>query len=386
MKTIACVLLLACLFAAAPPATAKGSKAEVLQKIQALLDQGDLDQAKQMIDFFLGKNPGDADLLALADRWRVQRGDLSDLLAGEDLASPAKRELLRSAAFKIVAATMAGNPEEWDALLSVGDTDRVKALLARARDNGQPEDRQTATRLLGRLDAPEKAAEDVPPERLLVAVRSPDPKQQLWGLGRAEADKVGIVRDDAERLWKKSGDIEVKYAAAGVLLALGDPAVRKELTAALHADRPVDAVQAGKVLIRHPGPAPTALQTLVAKIEKDDAIGRARPTLLSLGLAGLAGKGEPGTREFLEARLSRPDLRVDAARALGALGDPDAVPALIRYLKSPPPAREEATAGGLGFLGSKTGGAAATAAAESIRPALVGALAILRLTRPEKPK
>lgn len=370
------VLALLLLPAAAPAAHAKGGKAEVLQKIEALMDGGDYDQARQMIDYFLGKNPGDPDLLVLLDRWRVRQGDLAGVLE-----MPEGREATRAACWRVVAATMKGNPDEWAPLLDAGDPARATDLLAGAKATGTPEDRRVAGELLERLAAP--AAEgptDVPPERVLAAIRSDDPDQVLWGLRLAEERKLASAKADARRIWEKSDAPDEKYAAAAVLLALGEEKVGDALRETLRADRPVDAVEAGKALFRHPGADPKAAQKLLDAIGSDERIGRAKPTLVSLGLAAVAGRNEPGAREYIEARLSEPDARVDAARALGALGDDAAVPALLEYLRSPPPAREGATSGGLGFLGGRSGGASDAAAAETLRPALVGALAILRLT------
>lgn len=370
------VLALLLLPAAAPAALAKGSKAEVLRKIEALMDGGDDDQAKQMIDYFLGKNPGDADLLVLLDRWRVRQGDLAGVLE-----KPEGREATRAACWRVVAATMKGNPDEWAPLLDAGDPARAKELLAAAKETGTPEDERVAGELLARLAAPAaKGPRDVPPDRILAAIRSEDPDQRLWGLGLAEERKLATARADAKRIFETADAPDEKYAAAAVLLALGEEKLRAGLRETLRADRPVDAVEAGKALFRHPGADAKAVQELLDAIGKDERIGRARPTLVSLGLAALAERKEPGARSYLEARLAEPDVRVDAARALGALGDDAAVPALMEYLRSPPPAREEATSGGLGFLGGHSGGASDAAAAETLRPALVGALAILRLT------
>jgi hypothetical protein len=380
----ASALTVLALVVAAPAARAKGSKAEVLAKIEGLLESGDLDQAKQMIDFFLGKNPGDPDLLVLRDRWRVQQGDMAGLLA-----APKDTAETRAACWRIVKATMKGNPEEWEALLHTGDDAQAKALLTAAKESGTPEDQRVAAEVLRGFDPPRPDSNgypDVPADRLLVALRSADRGQVLWGLHVAEAKRPPEVEPDVKRIFGSSDDPETKYAAAAVLLSLGEYGIRQDLRTALRSDRPVTAVEAGKVLLRYPGDDPKAVETLLAAIEKDDAIGRAKPTLLSLGVMILAKRREPGALEFLEARLAAPDLRIDVARALGVLGDAKAVPVLLDWLKTPPPAREEATSGGLGFLGGSMAGAKAAATAEALRPALVGALAVLRLTAPGKPE
>jgi PBS lyase HEAT-like repeat-containing protein len=138
------------------------------------------------------------------------------------------------------------------------------------------------------------------------------------------------------------------------------------------------------VLARHPK---GKLTSLFAEVEEDEEILRVKPILLAEVLAAMGdyrdreGKPEAGVREFLTGQLSSPEHCVDAARALGALHDEAAVPALLAFLRNPRPEDEDdATGGGLGFLGRSTGARAETAAAESLRHILVGAIALLRST------
>ena len=335
-----------------------------------------------MIDFFLDKNPADADLLVLKDRWRVRKGDLGGLIEQPD--DPAA---LREACWRIVAATRKGNPEEWEALLFAGDPERARTLLAASTETGTEEDRRLAAAMLARLDAPPDGApeepRDVPLERLLVALRSSDPDQVIGALNQMAArgmnDRALVLQ--ARKLWEdETTPFDVRYRAASALLATGDEKPRKALRADLLSGDLRRSVAAGTVLVEQPGDGEKALTELLKTIEKEESVGRARPTLMELGLTALAARKEPGAREYLEAKLASPDYRIDAARALGVLGDAKAVPALVKYVTSPPPEDEDTTSGGLGFLGGAAGGARDVAIAEALRPALAGALAILRLT------
>ena len=117
MKRIAVCLVV--LVAAARPVAAGGEsggkKAEVVSRIEALLEKGELDSAKEMLDYFLAKNPADKDLLRLLDAWRVKKGDVAGLFV-EGIEKPENRAKLREAALRAVKATLRGNPEEWEAL------------------------------------------------------------------------------------------------------------------------------------------------------------------------------------------------------------------------------------------------------------------------------
>ena len=92
MRRILTVLVLVLLLTG--PA-ARADKAEVLARINDLIEAGEFDEAKRMLDFFLGKNPGDADLLRLMDTWRIRKGELGPLFAEEGLERPENVEKLR---------------------------------------------------------------------------------------------------------------------------------------------------------------------------------------------------------------------------------------------------------------------------------------------------
>jgi hypothetical protein len=367
-----CVLLLLLVVLPAPPVRA--GKAEALAKIEKLLEEGHLDEAKALIDHLLAHNPGDADLLRLREVWRVRKGKLGELLAEEDLERPEKREVLRDLCWRIVEATAPGNAEEWDALLRAGDDERAKKLLERRRESGNEEEKRVAARLL----SPE--ARERPTAEALVAELRKGPAEALAALRVAEEDRVAAAKPYAKQILAKAGDPELRFAAAAVLLALGDEGPRTALEKALHSSRPVDAVEAGRVLFRHPGKSKRAGRELFERIRDDEAVLRAKSALLAIGIASIGASGEDGALEFLTGLLDDADHRVDAARALGVLGDAAAVPALLAYLRAPPPEEEDATSAGLGYLGRKTGIREAEAT-EEVRPALVGALSVLSVTR-----
>ncbi len=378
MRLALALLLAAAVFAAAP-AAAKGSKAEVIAKIEALLEEGDLDGAKEMIDHFLARNAEDPDLLRLLDAWRVRKGGLAEFVEGEGLEKPENRERLRAAALRVVRATMRGNPDEWAGLRGAVDDRTFEALLVIPKVGGTPEDMRVAEEML----APPAPASERTPEALLAAAAA-GRDERLSALREAEARKLAAMRPEAEKALAGAGDdAETRAAAAAVLLALGDEKPRAGLVAALSSERAVDAVEAMQVLARHPGKGAKPRQALYAEVEKSEKIlGRLKPTLQSLLIEALGRPpAEPGAREFLEGLLASPVHHVDAARALGALGDPAALTALLAYLRAPLPSDEEDPAGGgLGFLGQAEGLRAA-AAAEEVRPYLVAAIAILRVAK-----
>jgi hypothetical protein len=381
MKPIAVALLL--LLAAGSVAAggdSRGKKAEVVTRIEALLAEGDLDGAKEMIDFFLGKNPGDADLLRLLDDWRVRKGDLSGLFA-EGLGKPERRADLRAAALRAVTATVRGNPEEWEALTRALPEDEWRALLAPLAASGTPEDRRTAEDLLAR-SAPAKVPERTPAELIEAAKAGRD--GCLSALREGEARKLAELEPLAQKVFASAGgDAELRAAAGGILLALGDAPARIALRKSLASSRPIDGVEAMQVLARHPGGGDRPIQSLLAGIEADEGIlGRLKPTLIALGIAALCRvPAEAGARVYLEGKLASPDYHADAARALGELGDPAAIPALLAFLRAPVPRDEDdTTGGGLGFLeGSE--GLKEAAAADEVRPYLVASIALLRLAK-----
>ncbi len=373
-----CILLAGLFLAAGARA---GKKEEALAKIQAFLDEGDLENAKGLIDFLLRKNPGDADLLRLLDEWRIRKSGIGPLLEAGDLEKPENREKLRAILFRVVEATARGNPEEWEALLHAGDDARARRILARLAGGGAPEDRRVARDLLARIGKPPPAPAPPRPVADLLCAAREGPESCLAALREAERRRLRALAPVARKVLASKASPELRFAAAGLLLALGESGPRRTLRAALSSPRAVEAVAAFEVLLRHPGKGERPLQALLEAVEKDETIGRAKPTLLALGFRAVAEAREPGARALLTSHLAEPDLRVDAARALGVLGDPGAVPALLDYLRRPPPAEEDATGGGLSFLG-RTQGLKDAAAAEEVRPLLVGALALLRVTAP----
>lgn len=381
MKRTSAILFCAVLLLAwaAPPAHAKGSKATVLKRIEKLLQEGDMDQAKRMIDFFLGKNPGDPDLLRLLDRWRVRKGDLGPILSGKDLADPRHRTELRRAAWRIVVATAPGNPDEWPALLDAGRSERVEKLLTQRRTQGDAEEQRMARKLLEEMSgqASPKAPRSL--DDLRAALKTSSRDEQVAALREAERRGLSALKPEAKKIYENAKDPELRFAAAGLLLAVGDRSIRPSVEKAARSGDAYREVEALKVLLRHPGPGRTPIQDRIRSMEKDDSIGLAKHTMLSLAIAALGTAREPGALKFLESRLTNPTERVDATRALGALGDPAAVPALLHELRSPPKGDDAASGGGLGFL-AKSEGARKAAQAEDVRPDLVAAIAILRVT------
>ena len=368
------------------PAAHAGGKEEALAKIRTAMDAGHLDEAKHMIDHLLSRNPGDKDLLALLETWRVRKGQLGPILDEEGLGKPENFPRLRELCFEVVAATMGGNPEEWAGLRDLGEEDatRVTGLLEARLGAGSEEDRTTARALLEPEEpGPPSAAT---PDELVARIRA-GRGPAIDALRIGEETRVRKLTPFAEKVFESAGsDFELRFAAAGCLLALGKDTPRKELRASLRAARAVEAAAALEVLLRHPGDGEAALLDLYREIEADEEILRAKPALLSMTIEAIGDSGRPRSREFLTGLLDSPDHRVDAARALGALHDVGAVEALIAYLRAPPANPESTVGGGLGFLGGTGPGKEAVAAAETVRPALVGAIAILRATAHRPPR
>jgi len=378
----AAAILIAVLLIASSAALAQSraeKKQQVLDKIDSLIDEGDFETAKRMIDHFLDRNPGDEDLVAKLEKWRIAKGDVGPLLAEEGLETPARRKRLREICWKIAAASMKGSPEEWEALLHAGEPEKARALLAAAGKTGGPEDRRTADAILSRLGGKKPLA--MKEEEIRAALEGKDAATLVRALRAIEDRRRKAFSRQANKLFEGGADLETRYAAAAALLALGDAKPRKNLLVSLTSGRPVEAVLAMEVLARHPGRGKRPLQDLYTKIEADEEILRVKGTLLSIAIRGIGARKENGARTFLEKKVLTPDTATDAARALGALGDDGATAALVAYLKSPPKDEKEDAAGsGLGFLGGAAGGMKEASAAEELRPRLVGALAILRVT------
>jgi hypothetical protein len=356
-------------------------KQRVLDEIDKRIDGGDLDGAKRMIDHFLEKNPGDADLKARLERWKKLKGGSKGLLEEKGLEKPEKRKRLRELCWQTIAASMKGNPEEWEALLFADDGKRARALLSSAGEKGGAEDRRTAKALIERLDGKKPAP--LTTAQLKAAFAGSDAAAKVRAYRAVEDRKLKSFRSAANK-GLKSLDAETRFAAAGAALALGAEKPRQMLLAALKG-RPFEAALAMEVLARQPGQGEHPLKDLYAKIEADEEILRVKGTLLAITLKGIGATKEAGGREFLTKKLGDGDTAVDAARALGAFGDAAAVPALLGFVRSPPkPKDDDAAGGGLGFLGGAGGGVKEAAAAEELRPRLVGALAILRITADAK--
>ena len=379
MKATAVFMAVVCLLLIAP--MARGDKAEALAKIDSLIESGHLDEAKQLIDHLMAHNPGDPDLKRLNQKWLVRKGDLGVLSTDVDFAKPENRKALREACFLVVRATMGGNPEEWSALLFAGDPEQVKEILTERTRVGSAEDRQTAELLLDPPEAPEPTTEEL----IADVKRGPDSCREALTIATRRKEKA--LRPFAKQIFGAKTTMDLRIAAAGLLLALGDAGQRDFLVEALEADRPIDAVNAARLLARQCGP--TLLQ-LFKQVEENDLVLRAKPQILAEFIVGTGnwrdaeGKPAPGAVEFLTGLLTSPGHHVDAARALGALHDPAAVPALLDYLKKPRPAddEDEATAGGLGYLGRTSEGREQVHQAEEMRPTLVAAIALLRATAP----
>ena len=155
--------LLLALLLLAPAGFAMDKREEALARIEALLDAGELDKARDLIEHLLEHHADDADLLRLKDEWRLRKGEVEPLLAGKGDT--------RAQCWRVVAATLRGNPEEWPALLEVREKDRVRSLLESRRSIGSEADRRVAAELLARIDAPAKPAPDRSPDELVAAIR-----------------------------------------------------------------------------------------------------------------------------------------------------------------------------------------------------------------------
>lgn len=383
MRATTTLLAIVCLFVCTSVSLAD-KKAEALAKIDSLIESGHLDDAKRLIDHLMAHNAGDPDLMRLNEKWKVRQGDLGLLATDLDLAKPENRAQLREACFLVVRATMGGNPEEWETLRQAGDDAQVTAILTERTKLGSEEERQTAKALLNPVPVKEPTKEEL----IADAKRGPDSCREALLL--AAQWKVRALKPVAKQVFAADTSAGLRIAAAGLLLSLGDKSKRDALMESLETDRPVDAVTAARLLAVDPG---TPLIDWFKAVEGNDRILRAKPQILSTILAEIGswrggdGLRTPGGREFLTGLLASPDHHIDAARALGALHDPEAVPALLDYLRKPRPLDEEddATAGGLGYLGrghDEHDEHEEVHQAEELRPILVGAIALLRATAP----
>jgi len=182
----------------------------------------------------------------------------------------------------------------------------------------------------------------------------------------------------------KKGDPSNRVAAAGALLALGEKSARRVLETVFATGSPADSVTALTWLAAHPGRGKAPVGKLLARVEKSPPVPRLKATMVDVVLAALGRSKEAGARSELAARLKTLANALAAARALGDLGDADAVPEVLAYLRNPPePAagEESATAGGLDFLGGGAG-SPEMKRAMALEPRLVAAVALLKMTRP----
>jgi len=379
MRATTTLLALVCLLLFA--SVTLGDKAEALAKIDSMIESGHLNEAKKLIDHLMAHNPGDEDLKRLNEKWKVRKGDLSVLKTDLDLAKPENRKFLREACFLVVRATMGGNPEEWPAFMHVGDDAELERILTARTKLGSEEERRTAESLLTPLPIEESTTEDL----IADVKRGPDSCREALLVAAERKEKA--LRPYAKKIYASDTTPELRIAAAGLLLALGDEKKSKFLVKALETDRPMDALAAARLLARHSG---ASLPKLFKEVAANDRILRIKPQILSAILAGIGdwrdaeGKPVPGAREFLTGLLTSPRDHIDAARALGALHDPTLVPALLSYLQKPRPVDDDegAAAGGLGYLGRGSDDHAEVHQAEEMRPILVAAIALLRATAP----
>jgi hypothetical protein len=404
MKTLALAGLVLVLLLSGTPA-APDKRQQALDRIDRMLDAGDLEQAEKLIGFLLSKNPGDEGLLERRRELRIRQGNLEEVLAGGDaLARPERRSELREACWKIVEATASGNAEELPTLAATGDASRAKALLERLAASGPEDQRRVAESVLGvldeagrtaRLDALEKqlvagrleVAAELPKERLekhadliLAALMAADAGADACRAAGALGSRRARGR---LRQLVRSPDPTTSIAALGALLAIGDESARPLLEKIVRQGSPAQAVEALTRLAAHPGKDEASRLALLATMNDTPPVPRLRATLVGVVLASIES-GEKDAREPVTKLLEDPAVAMDAARALGVLGDAASVPAVLGLLREPPEASgSEATAGeGLGFLGKKMGGEAVERSLD-LQPRLVAALALLRLTREE---
>jgi HEAT repeat protein len=386
----------------APPTAAEPTAREkALAHIDALIEADELEEAEHRIEHLLRHNAGDPGLVALRAKLRIRQGRLEDLLRdGVGLLRPDRRADLRGICWRIVEATASGNSEEFAAIAAAGDADRALALLRRLSGRGSAEQKRVAIETLARAGdtAALKAIEErlrggdpaalraLPEDRLARhgklltdLLRAPSPPPEVF---ESLARLNDAAARPAIRRHLESDEAPVRVAAAGALLAMGDRGARVVLLKAYRTGSPVEAVAALTHLAARPKPGKTSLLALLREVEEKPPVPRLKPELVEIVLTAIGRRGGPAAREALEARLKAPATAMAAARALGRLGDPEALPAVFAFLVEPPEetGTEGAAEGGLGFLGRSTAGEAASRAAD-LQPRLVGALSLLQLTR-----
>jgi HEAT repeat protein len=396
---LAASLLLTVLAATAPADPTAREKALAL--VDSLIESGKLEEAEHRLAHLLGHHPSDSDLLRLRTKLRIRQGKLEVVLReGDALLAPERRGELRAACWRIVEATVSGSPEELPTLAEVGDTDRARALLEKLALIGSAEQKRVAVETLARMGDAEalKAIEErisggdldallalpdgrlaAHAKRVLEALRSPEPPIAAC----AAASRLGL--DDARPLLRKivrRDDPHLRVAAAGALLAMGDGSSRVVLEKVYATGKPIEVVPALTHLAAYPKSGHKTLVALLKSVEEKPSVPRLKPDLMEIVLAALGRTGGHGVRRVLERRLKDPTVAMAAARALGRLGDSNAAPGILAFLREPPKetGTEAAADGGLGFLGRSTEGAA-VARAVDLQPRLVGALALLRVTR-----
>jgi len=403
MPRALCILGLIALLVSAAPAQANPKRLEALARVDRLIESGKLEEADQLLGHLIGHNPNDPDLRRLREKLRVRQGKLELILAaGDALADPERRPELREACWRIVAANATGSPEEIRGLVGAGEEERLREVLAQMAKAEAGAPRTVAAEILAalgdsearaRLDARVKNGDLAPLRHVPDAVAREHAAAVEAAL--AGATPPAVACELAARLGMKKarkrlvallrkGDPTNRVAAAGALLALGDRSTRRVLETVFAKGSPSESVAALGWLAAYPGPGETPRLSLLARVEKKPPVPRLKGTMVDVVLAALGRSEEPGAREELLRRLKVPSSAMAAARALGELGDPAAVRGVLACLRKPPKAEggaEGATAGGLGFMGRRSGGAAMERAI-ALEPHLVGAVALLRMTRP----
>lgn len=193
-----------------------------------------------------------------------------------------------------------------------------------------------ATTLLAKGAGNEAHAVDI----YLAQLRDPDPQ----------------VRRDAIRKLGEMGDARVlsaletaaahdpapacrKAALAGLRLTGDQPRFNAAVRRALHDDDPFVRLDAAWHVRQAGPPNPEIVEALIQVAASEQAM----PAVFGMIVAALASLGDPRAFWPLVAHLTAPDgyRRAAAAQALGALGDPQAIPYLTRLLDDPATAWQE---------------------------------------------
>jgi HEAT repeat protein len=211
--------------------------------------------------------------------------------------------------------------------------------------------RPVATRMLDNLRGPARARlVDLFEQRGVTTQAIRDTRRHLPGRRARAAEILGQLKHTPAvpelRRLLQDRDRDVRQVAARALGRIGDPAAALPLLETLGGDRPVPKHIVAQAVLRL---GPPAVPALAAAVDHTDTEVR-EVAIETLGMAG-GYQAASGIVEALRYDVVT-DVRVRAARALGKLGLPSSIPALLDATKTGEPAVRAEAVQALADLGA----------------------------------